>query len=278
MVCGRVIVTARDGYWLNEAIRATTGLATSIIGCDAEAGVELYGVETPDGRPGASILIFARSLEKLGKSLIKRIGQGAMTCPTTAVFNGFTEGEPMNTGRRIRYFGDGYESLKTIYGRNMWSVPVTEGEFLVEEVFRAKEGLAGGAFIIMARSAEPALDAVKRAREAIAPMPGVILPFPGGAARCASKVGSKRYPFLTASTNGAFCPELRGTIDSRVPEGVQSALEIVIDGVDGPSVRNAMRAGIMAACGAEGVVKITSAEFGGQLGDVKIPLRSLFEG
>jgi formylmethanofuran--tetrahydromethanopterin N-formyltransferase len=273
MRCARILVTAHDHYWLDEAVRTATGLATSIIACDVEAGLEMKTGETPDGRPGAYLLFFARTVEGLGKSLLARIGQGAMTCPTTAVFNAMDGGEPLDVGRKLALFGDGFEELKTVWGRRMWSVPVTEGEFLVEESFNVGDGVAGGAFIVMAENLDSALTAVTRAREAIGAIPGVILPFPGGAARCASKVGSARYPFLKASTNAPFCPTLRDRAKSKVPEGVTCALEVVIDGVDEESVKSAMRAGIHAVCGVQGVKMITAASFEGELGYIQFNLR-----
>jgi formylmethanofuran--tetrahydromethanopterin N-formyltransferase len=273
MKCARLLVTAHDRYWLDEAVRTATGLATSIIACDVEAGLEMKTDQAPDGRPGAYLLFFGRTLDGMGKSLLTRIGQGLMTCPTTTVFNAKEEGEPLDVGRKIAFFGDGFEELKIVWGRRMWSVPVTQGEFLVEESFNVGDGVAGGAFIIMAESLNQALTAVARAREAIAAIPGVILPFPGGAARCASKVGSEKYPFLKASTNTPFCPTLRGRVDSKVPEGATCALEVVIDGADEESVKTAMRAGIHAACGVQGVKMITAADFGGRLGDIRILLR-----
>jgi len=278
MKCARLLVTAHDSRWLDEAVRTATGLATSIIACDVEAGLEMKTDSTPDGRPGAYLLFFARTVEGLGKSLLTRIGQGLMTCPTTAVFNAMDGGQPLDVGRKLAYFGDGFEEIKTINGRRMWSVPVTEGEFFVEDIFNVSDGVAGGAFIVMAESLDSALTAVTRAREAINPVPGVILPFPGGAARCASKVGAMEYPFLKASTNAPFCPTLRGRVESKVPDGVTCALEVVIDGVDEESVKTAMRAGIHAVCGVNGVKMITAASFGGKLGGIRILLRETAQG
>ena len=50
----RLLVTAHDEHWLEAAVRAVTGYASSVIACDAEAGVErrLASDQTPDGRQG----------------------------------------------------------------------------------------------------------------------------------------------------------------------------------------------------------------------------------
>ncbi len=89
-------------------------------------------------------------------------------------------------------------------------------------------------------------------------MPGVILPFPGGVVRRGSKVGSK-YKGLKASTNDAYCPTLRGAVESALPEGVNAVYELVFDGLDLASVEKATRVGIEAAC-RPGIVKITAGQ------------------
>ena len=57
----RLIVTAVDRNWARNAALSATGFATSVIACGCEAGIEreLARRETPDGRPGVAILIFA---------------------------------------------------------------------------------------------------------------------------------------------------------------------------------------------------------------------------
>ena len=58
LACARVILTAETLSLVQSAARASTGHASSVIGCDAEAGIDrlLTPAETPDGRPGASLL------------------------------------------------------------------------------------------------------------------------------------------------------------------------------------------------------------------------------
>src|SRR5262245_34109890 len=49
-----VLITARDRYWLDRAVQAATGNASSTILCDCEAGLDrtVDPSETPDNRPG----------------------------------------------------------------------------------------------------------------------------------------------------------------------------------------------------------------------------------
>ncbi|MBI5816720.1 MAG: formylmethanofuran--tetrahydromethanopterin N-formyltransferase [Nitrospinae bacterium] len=271
----RILVTAKDDYWLDMAVRSATGMATSIIGCDAEGGLEIKTNDTPDGRPGALLMFFARKADTLEKSLLLRIGQGVMTCPATAVFNAMDGTIPTRTGHKLKFFGDGHEKQAQVRGRDGWVIPVTEGEFFVEDTFYIAAGIAGGAFMIIAKDQDAALDAARKAAAAIAPISGVITPFPGGVARCASKAGSQRYPFLKASTNAAFCPTLIDKVETKLPQGAGCVLEIVVDGESLGAVRSAMKAGMAAACGVKRVILISAANFGGKLGDVKIGLREL---
>jgi formylmethanofuran--tetrahydromethanopterin N-formyltransferase len=273
----RPIVTAVKRKWSLTAAQVTTGFATSIIGCGCEAGIEreLSPEETPDGRPGVSMLLFVRSREDMEKQLVLRIGQGVMTCATTACYNGLDAEEQVDVGGRLRYFGDGFQGSKLLDGRRFWRIPVMEGEFLVEERFGIQRGVGGGNFIIQGESSEAALAAAEAAVAAMAVVDGVILPFPGGVVRSGSKAGS-RYRFLIASTNEPFCPTVRHLVDSALAESANAALEIVACGLSEAAVREAMRVGIEAAC-QPGVVRISAGNYGGRLGRCLIRLRELWE-
>ena len=55
--------------------------------------------------------------------------------------------------------------------------------------------------------------ATEAAVAAIDAVRGAIVPFPGGIVRSGSKVGSQ-YKGMSASTNDAYCPTLRGVTKS----------------------------------------------------------------
>ncbi len=271
----RVIITARNRKWALEAATKMTGFATSVIGCKCEAGIEGEVEDTPDGRPGVSVLLFTPSRDDLPKRLMERIGQTVMTCPTTACFNGLSAPDKVSIGGQLRYFGDGYQMSKVIEGRRFWRIPVMEGEFLIEEKFGIQRSVGGGNFLVLGENPEVTLEAAERAVEAMRCVPGVVLPFPGGIVRSGSKTRS-RYKFLIASTNDAFCPTLRGVVESALPEGVNSVLEIVIDGLDIAAVEEATRAGIRAAC-IPGIRRISAGNYGGTLGQFQIHLHKVLE-
>ncbi len=277
MTAARSIVTAETPEWAQTAGTVATGYAASVIGCDAEAGIEriLSPEDTPDGRPGVSLLFFAFSRDALQKALINRVGQCVLTCPTTACYNGLplVKDKNVRIGGNLRFFGDGFQISKKLEGRRFWRMPVMDGEFLCEDVFGTVKGVAGGNFLILGQTQVTALAAAQAAVAAIRQVPGVILPFPGGIVRSGSKVGSK-YKKLRASTNDAFCPTLRGQVNSSLPEGVNAVYEIVIDGVDLSSVEAATRVGVRSAC-LPGVVRISAGNYGGNLGPHHLHLHQL---
>ncbi|MCS7045517.1 MAG: formylmethanofuran--tetrahydromethanopterin N-formyltransferase [Gemmataceae bacterium] len=274
MTAARLLVTAATPAWALTAGQVATGYASSVIGCDVEAGIErwLPPEETPDGRPGVSLLLFAFSRDALQKAAINRVGQCILTCPTTACYNGLPLAKDKNIriGGNIRFFGDGWQISKKLGDRRFWRLPVMDGEFVCEDYFGTMKGVAGGNFLILADHASSALYAAELAVEAIRKVPGVITPFPGGIVRSGSKVGSK-YKKLKASTNDAFCPTLRAVTQSALTEGVNAVYEIVIDGIDQAAVERAMAAGIRAAC-RSGVLRISAGNYGGTLGPFHLRL------
>jgi len=273
----RLVITAATDAWALEAARSMTGFATSVIGCKCEAAIErgIAASDTPDGRPGAAVLLFAMDREGVGKRVLERVGQSVMTCPTTACFDGLPGAEKtVPLGGSLRYFGDGFQASKVIAGQRFWRIPVMEGEFLVSESVGVGTGVGGGNIVIGAGDDAAALAAAEAAAVAMRG-DGIALPFPGGIVRSGSKVGSLKSKSLPASTNHQMAPTLRVQVDDTlVPDDVDAIFEIVIDGVTEDAVREAMRRGLHAAAVA-GATHITAANFGGKLGQFHFPLSEL---
>jgi formylmethanofuran--tetrahydromethanopterin N-formyltransferase len=271
----RLIVTAESLEWARTAATAATGFATSIIGCGCEAGVNELAAdeETPDGRPGIAVLVFATSRKNMEAVLLARVGQAIMTSPTSACYDGLSAAEKLKIGGKLRYFGDGFQRSKLIDGRRLWRVPVMDGEFVVEESFSVSKGVGGGNFFMMAANLEAALAAATAAVTAMRKVPGAIMPFPGGVVRSGSKVSS-RYKGQGVSSNTPYCPTLRAQEQTALREGENAVLEIVIDGLDEQAVREAMKEGITAAC-LPGVTRISAGNYGGSLGQFHFALREL---
>ena len=278
-VYAEFLITARDRVWLDHAVAACTGNASSTILCDCEAGLDRYvgpggdeSFATPDGRPGAVVQIHVPRFRKdreqgLERSLLVRISQNVLTCATCACFN-LLDTEPFfKLGRKIAYFGDGWQISDVRHGRNVWVVPTLGGEFVIDRRFGFRDGLMGGNLWFLGATLDAALAAAERAAQAAATVPGVILPFPGGVAASGSKAGS-RYKFAVASTYEKFCPTLRDKLggQSGVPAGVAAIMEIILDGRDLTTIVSATRAAIAAAVDTPGLITISAGNYGGRLG------------
>ncbi|MCL4151737.1 UNVERIFIED_CONTAM: hypothetical protein GTU68_034403 [Idotea baltica] len=243
---------------------------------------------------GASVLIFAFSTEYLrNRSPIDWPVLDRPAQNQTAVFDGSIspndgwrkpslsrsfesyDASAIAVGDRLRYFGDGYQKSKLIDDRRFWRIPVMDGEFIVEDTIGVAKGVAGGNFLILAKNQLEGLSAAEAAVDAIAKLPNVITPFPGGVVRSGSKVGSK-YKALFASTSHSFCPTLKGRVESNLPESVNCVYEIVIDGTDFDSVANAVDHGIRASV-EKSIVAISAGNYGGKLGKHHFKLHPILD-
>ncbi|MCZ7383126.1 MAG: formylmethanofuran--tetrahydromethanopterin N-formyltransferase [Candidatus Methanoperedens sp.] len=276
----RVLITGASKKWALVAAQEATGFGTSVIMCPAEAGVEkvVNGDETPDGRPGAYIQICTFGFKSLEEQLLKRLGQCVLTAPTTAMWNGLPKAEKQfDTGFKLKFFGDGFESETNIGGRKAYKIPMMQGDFVAEHNIGAQDGIAGGNFFIMADNQMAALAAAENAVEAIAQQEGTITPFPGGIVASGSKVGFTNYKFMKATTNEKYCPSIKAKIkDTKVPADVNAIYEIVINGLSVEAISKSMKAGIEAAVKIPGVKKISAGNYGGTLGPYKFNLKELF--
>ncbi|MFX1437078.1 MAG: formylmethanofuran--tetrahydromethanopterin N-formyltransferase [Promethearchaeota archaeon] len=271
----RVLVTAKNKKWANIAAQEATGYGTSTIGCDAEAGIDIFVNEenTPDRRPGVILMFFKNKKEEMSMVLTHRIGECILTCPTTACFDALnvsldaSKEFEIKVGNNLKFFGDGFqEKLEGIYPFEAFKIPVMEGEFVVQNSFKVGKGIAGGNFLIIGKDQDSSLEAAEKAIEAIMDVPNVIAPFPGGIVRSGSKVGSK-YEFMRASTNQKYCPTLKSKIeDSELKTEDNCVYEIVLDGATEEAIIKAIKLGIEAAVKVPGINRISAGNYGGTLG------------
>ena len=275
-----VVITADNLHWARQAAVSMTGFATSVIGCGCEAGIdcELTGKQTPDGRPGVRVLLFAVSTAELQKQLQTRVAQCLLTSPGSACYAGIDGGETLRLGNALRYFGDGWQISKRFGAKHFWRIPVMDGEFVCEATTGlSKQAVGGGNLLILGRTTDTTRAAAEAAVAAIRKVPDVIAPFPGGVVRSGSKVGSK-YKGVPATTNEVYCPTLRGAVHSALDPDTKSVLEIVVDGLTSTAVASAMRAGISAIVklgSKRGATRISAGNYGGKLGPHHYHLREL---
>lgn len=278
-IYAEILITATNRKWLDHAVNAATGHASSTIMCDCEAGLDRYvgpGTNepdaTPDGRIGAIVQFHVPRFRKdrreaLEKAAMNRIAMNVLTCPTTRCFNRIDSEDYYRLGRKIAYFGDGHERLVDAHGRKMWWIPTMGGDFLIDRRFGFRDGIMGGNLWFLGRTVDAALEAAERAAIATLDAPGTITTFPGGVAASASKAGSN-YKFLFASTYAEWCPKLKTKLgaQSLVPEGVESIMEIIINGQDLATVTQATDLAIAAARKTNGLLKISAGNYNGRLG------------
>lgn len=266
-----VVITADTPKWAMIAAKTMSGFGTSVIGCGAECGIdhEIPASVTPDGRPGVRVLLFGFSPDAVLPQLKNRVGQCVLTSPGSACFNGVDSSERLKLSTGIRYFGDGFQTAKTLDGRRFWRVPVMDGEFICEDTTGiVTDAVGGGNFLVIGTDRTGLLETTEAAVEAIAKVPDVITPFPGGIVRSGSKVGAK-YAGMAASTNNAFCPTLKAFPGSELSEDTIAVLEVVIDGLTSDAVSKATKAGLKAvleAGASRGVTRISAGNYGGNLG------------
>ena len=271
------LITAKNRKWVAHAVQACTGNASSTILCDCEAGLDRHVGEnddfaTPDGRPGAIVQLhvprfWKDRVARLERSALVRISQNVLTCPTAACFNMIDADDYFQMGRKVAYFGNGYQKRIERYGRRMWWIPILGGEFVLDRRLGWRAGLMGGNLWFFGTDVDAALAAAERGTAAIEPMPGVITTFPGGIAGSGSKAGSN-YNFTIASTYEKFCPLLQDDPNVRgaLPDGVHSVMEIIMNGRDMTSIATATQAAIRVARDTSGLRMISAGNYGGRLG------------
>ncbi|MDA7492973.1 formylmethanofuran--tetrahydromethanopterin N-formyltransferase [bacterium] len=289
-IYGEVLVTARDRKWLQHCVNAATGHASSTIMCDCEAGVSQWIDEeqaaaggTPDGRVGAVLQFhvprFMKNRRKqLEKVMLARISQNVLTCPTARCFNQLDTEDYFKLGRKVALFGDRHQFRDVRYEQKGWVVPILGGEFFLSRRFGFRDGVMGGNLWFFGADEDTALDAAERAAEAAEKTPDSITTFPGGVAGSGSKAGSS-YDFLIAATYAEYCPTLKEKLGdkSKVPDGVSSIMEIIINGRDLTALQNATRNAIHAAAETPGLIKISAGNYGGRLGKTFVHLHELLD-
>lgn len=274
----RILITSVNRKWALESALEAKGLGRSATIPPSEASLEteVKPEETPDGRPGFVIQVIDRKLENLKHWLIVRIRKGVIPYPKTNVFDAlpkeWAEGFVDIKGTMIQTFGDGFEEETEAFGRDVFKIPRMDGWFYVERKFGIVKGVAGGFFLIFAKSDETALEAAERALEGVKTVPYVV----GKFAASGTKVGGKMYKDTIATTNDPFCPVLSHHQGSMLPKGVKCVYEVILTGLRLEDVRKAMKIGIENATRVSGVIKITATNYGGTLGKGQIFLHRLF--
>lgn len=271
------------------AYRATSTPAV-VVG-RTEAGIErwLTKDETPDGREGAILQFWGmydkkkpleEQAENFYKELSIRIRQDILSASggTTRIYDWIGANKSihkLDANERVGKCGGGYEWHGKDDDRKYINVPLMMGyDFKIDKTLNCGIGISGANIWFFCNSVETGRLVGKEAIKAMEKIDGVIASFyicPSG-----SMVGN--YPPIGPPTNYTYCPSLKESIkDSKVPEGVKSIPEIVIDGTSLKAIKQAMHDGITAASKIEGLERISAGNYGGKLGAYKIHLLDLFK-
>jgi formylmethanofuran--tetrahydromethanopterin N-formyltransferase len=281
----RVIITADDQETVRKAAEDATATPSIVIG-RTEGGIEKYlnGTQTPDGRKGVILQFwgeinpkktFQESLDKFEKEISYRIRQDILVKPFTAVYDAMTRAEGrLDMMERVGHCGDGYEWEEKRFGRDVIVVPLMVPDFVIERYLGYARGVMGGNFWIMCTTKEALKEAGAKAMKAINKVYGAVTTFD------ICSAGSKpetHFPQIGPTTNHLYCPSLKAKLggESKVPEGVGYIAEIVYNGISIDAVNDATKAGIKAVLDVEGVVRVSAGNYGGKLGEYKIPLREI---
>jgi len=278
------MVTAQDQEFLYRAANAFTALPSTVFG-DVEGGIVrwLSGKETIDGRLGAIVQLWVtgkgeKATTKFYEQLGRRIRQGILVVPTTAVFDFYPGKTDMkfNMMNNVGHCGDGYEEIIKKFERKMISVPIMMGyDFLIEQELSFAKGIMGGNLYLFCDSVDSGIKVGREAVKIITEIDNVCTTFD------VCSAGSKletNFPEIGPTTNHLYCPTLKNKLisgESKVPVGVQSIPEIVFNGLDLKTVKKTMLTVIDGIINNDGLLKISAGNYGGKLGKFKIPLREL---
>jgi formylmethanofuran--tetrahydromethanopterin N-formyltransferase len=267
----RVLITAMTSELAMGAANQFAGAAgSSMIGSAINAGIERAAApgETPDNRPGVyvSLAHVPDSREGMVKEIELRVALASLV-PTVTIFNAMIPGVETVSVNLHDKFAMSKErwaekdSEREVAGRLMAVVPTTTGEFSYEKCLDVSTGGTDGHFVCFAVNAASAVAAILAAKDALVAVDGVA---PMG------------YGLEQVFRELDYIPSLREQVeDTKIPEGVNSVLNLLMFGASAEAMSKAMAASLKAAAQAPGVLALTAMNFGGQFGKHKYFLREL---
>ncbi len=283
----KLVITALSPEWALTAARAINHFHFSGIVEKLELNQEINEIDyflsprigidqflehsdTPDYRPGVSILIGAYDLETLKSEVLKRIY--ALNCPTVSIFDGFynesMSDETFSVENLIQIISGNTAIKAKMRDLIILSIPTTEGTpCRIQPAFKIKKGFMGANLLICGVNHKDTLKATMNAVDAIQAFKNVFCPYPAGINRLGTKFGSKEYyPTLIDKVT-----------ETKVPRGVKCIYEIEINGIEIEQIKQALKAGIEMATQVPGIKKIMSRGGVGKLSGKKIRIQEIFE-
>ena len=283
----QLMVTAQDMPFLERAVNAFTALPSTVFG-DAEGGIVrwLSENETIDGRLGAIVQLWVTGTGKKAKAkfyeqLGRRMRQGILVVPTTAVFDYYPRKTEFkfNMMNNVGHCGDGYEWIVENFNRKLINIPLMMGyDFLIEEELSYAKGVMGGNLWFYCDTVESGIKVGREGVKIIMELDNVCTTFDVCSAGSKPVPPDAKFPEIGPSTNHPYCPTLKDKLSSgefKVPEGVISIPELVFNGLKIEDVKVAMQKTIEGVSDMDGLIKISTGNYGGKLGKFKIYLQEL---
>ncbi len=221
--CTRLLITAKSYEWAENSAVELCGFSESAIERRASE------TETPDGRPGVFVQLHNYTRAALKGMMLARASQTVLTCPTTRLFNAISEDSEKRykLGKGFSMFGEGYQKLEKKWDRDMYSVPVMEGLFWLEEKYGLRRGVVGVGLIFTGKEQKDLVQFAAKATEKLKAEPlKIILPHPGKSVRFGEALAATRLSNLGVSAKFDPLKEPNAEIVFNAISPVQAACAI----------------------------------------------------
>ena len=264
----RLVLTAvSEEIALGGAYQFVGAAGSGELGSKINAGIERVALphETPDGRPGVIIALTSTPAERKNylKELVLRYHLATLV-PTMAVYDFMIEGvkkETYDISADLKDLWGGDDVSETLNGREMCVVPTLPGYYKFEKKISIATKGSDGHIVCYGKDINAVVFAIMAAKNAIQGVDGV----------CPMGLGLEQV-----YREKDYVPALKNKIkDSKVPDGVDSVLNLLVFGVDTAYMEKALAYAVKAACQVPNVVKIGAMNFNGEFGPYKFHLREL---
>ncbi len=225
--CFRCVVTV-DAEELIKDLESLTFKYPSIIGDDQECFMGMESVLmkpelTPDGRMGVIIQAWGLNKQQLINEFRNFILDVILPLPTASCFDAaIRPRELIPLGKDIAAIGGIWKSKTMIEGRVTWTIPVFDGEFMIQHAFGLMEGIYRINVKIMGRGRLSTLAVVKSITKVGQEIEGIVFIPRETAKRIMYVPHDEIVPFHLA-INHRYCPTLMTRVeDTKLPAGVDS--------------------------------------------------------
>ena len=136
-----------------------------------------------------------------------------------------------NSEMELGDFGDSFNIMKQKFGRNFLSIPMTGGDFWIEQKIGIQPGFLGASMFLFFTTIKSATKIESKVSNFLFKFPNTVQIY--GFVASGSKIGAKNIDRknLIISTNEVYCPSLTKQIgkESKVPNNVYCITELVLN-------------------------------------------------